>query len=423
MSIKNALVVDDSMSARVMLRRMLEQKKVSVDLAETAEEALQYLRSKRPDVVFMDHILPGMNGFEATREIIGNPNTAKIPVIMYTSKEGDAYLEQARAHGAAGILRKPAKAVALGQILAELDRTTPTAGIAVPPIAPAAAAKPATAPAPPPPPAATPAVPVVEIEAVARRIVEVAVAEAVRTAVAALLEDKLGPLRQDLLTRNKNASKEVASEIFTARGLELSSQLKRYVNDQIADLRATMEASTGLDPGVVEEVKQAAMAAVAETAAEAATETAKSVARLSAQNVAEQAAGVVARQVANELFGTRSGEMMHQLQRHVHEQLGEIKTSIDHLKSLNPALAQEVKAVARATGSQAGAESAVKVAERAAAQKARTVAEEAGGFAGRRAAEEAVNTLRAEIGRVYVAVGVVLVLVVVAALLYFLLGV
>ena len=116
MPIKNALVVDDSMSARVMLRRMLEQKKVSVDLAETAEEALTYLQSKKPDVVFMDHILPGMNGFDATKEITTNPKTAMIPVIMYTSKEGNEYLEQARAHGALGILRKPAKPAALAAI-------------------------------------------------------------------------------------------------------------------------------------------------------------------------------------------------------------------------------------------------------------------------------------------------------------------
>ena len=412
MPIKNALVVDDSMSARVMLRRMLEQKKLSVDLAETAEEALEYLRSKKPDVVFMDHVLPGMNGFEATKEISSNPATAMIPVIMYTSKEGDAYLEQARAHGASGILRKPAKPAALAQIISELDR-----GAAAPAVAPAVPIEEAPA----APPAAAP-IPTTEIENIARRIAQSVVAEAIRGAVTESLEEHLAQLRQDLLARGRNAAKEVASDVFTTRGTDLSNQIKRYVNDQIADLRATIEASAGLDPALVEEVKHAAIAAVSETAAETATETAKSVARLAAQNVAEQAAGVVARQVANELYGVRSTELMHQVQRHLHEQIGELKSSIEQLNSLNPTLVQEVKAVARTTGAHAGAESAVPTAERAARQIAQGVGGEAGAIAGRQAAETAVNAMRKEIARMYVVGGGILALAGLAALVYFIVG-
>lgn len=103
---KRVLVVDDSKSARLVLRRMLEKHGLIVDTAESATEALEYLIVNRPDAIFMDHMMPGMDGFEAVRAIKGNPQTATIPVMMYTSKGGDLYLGQARALGAVGVLPK-----------------------------------------------------------------------------------------------------------------------------------------------------------------------------------------------------------------------------------------------------------------------------------------------------------------------------
>lgn len=103
---KHALVVDDSKAARLVLRRMLEKYGLRVDTVESGAEALEYLRQHRPDVVFMDHMMPGMDGFEAVRAIKDNPDTATIPVMMYTSKGSDLYLGQARALGAVGVLPK-----------------------------------------------------------------------------------------------------------------------------------------------------------------------------------------------------------------------------------------------------------------------------------------------------------------------------
>jgi CheY-like chemotaxis protein len=103
---KRALVVDDSKSARLVLRRMLEKHDILVETADSAAAALDYLSGQRPDVVFMDHMMPGMDGFEAVRAIKNNPQTATIPVMMYTSKGGDLYLGQARALGAVGVLPK-----------------------------------------------------------------------------------------------------------------------------------------------------------------------------------------------------------------------------------------------------------------------------------------------------------------------------
>ncbi|MGB5738117.1 MAG: response regulator [Woeseia sp.] len=106
MPLKRALVVDDSKVARVTLKKQLEQYNLSVELAESGEEALELLKSHVVDVIFMDHIMPGMDGLQAVSLIKSNPKTATIPVMMYTSKEGEVYVSEARALGAVGVLPK-----------------------------------------------------------------------------------------------------------------------------------------------------------------------------------------------------------------------------------------------------------------------------------------------------------------------------
>ena len=106
MSIKHALVVDDSKSAQIALKKQLEEHELVVALAESGEEALEFLEHESVDVIFMDHTMPGMDGLEALAAIKRNPRTAMIPVMMYTTKEGEVYVGQARALGGIGVLPK-----------------------------------------------------------------------------------------------------------------------------------------------------------------------------------------------------------------------------------------------------------------------------------------------------------------------------
>jgi CheY-like chemotaxis protein len=115
-----ALVVDDSKTARVTLKRMLQKYDLDVDTLESAQQALDYLVENTPDVIFMDHMMPGMDGLEAVEAIKGNPETATIPIMMYTSKEGDLYVSQARALCAIGILPKQVEPAELFQVLNKL---------------------------------------------------------------------------------------------------------------------------------------------------------------------------------------------------------------------------------------------------------------------------------------------------------------
>lgn len=121
MTIRHALVVDDSKSARMMLQRLLSKMNVESEAVENAEEALRFLQNKQPDVIFMDHMMPGMDGLEATQMIKSNPLTAAIPTIMYTSKEDREYHQMALSHGAQGVLAKPASQDAIMAVIQSLD--------------------------------------------------------------------------------------------------------------------------------------------------------------------------------------------------------------------------------------------------------------------------------------------------------------
>ena len=120
MAAKRALVVDDSKSARVVLSRMLEKYGIAVDTAESAEKALEFLERERTDVVFMDHLMPGMDGLQAVRILKADPATASIPIVMYTSQEGELYVGQAKASGAIGVLPKTVKPIDVTKVLYQL---------------------------------------------------------------------------------------------------------------------------------------------------------------------------------------------------------------------------------------------------------------------------------------------------------------
>ncbi len=106
MATKRALIVDDSKTAQFRLRKMLREYDLAIVAVDSAEAALSHLASNLPDVVFLDHMMPGLDGFRALQIIKSHPVTADLPVIMYTSKSGDLYASEARALGALDILNK-----------------------------------------------------------------------------------------------------------------------------------------------------------------------------------------------------------------------------------------------------------------------------------------------------------------------------
>jgi CheY-like chemotaxis protein len=122
MSTKTALVVDDSKSARFAMRKFLEGFGYLVETAESAEDAYIYLRKKLPDVMFLDHIMPGTDGFDAIRTLKQSPLTAGLPIVLCSSNEGEDFLRQARACGAIDVLQKPPSPEQIRNVLDNLKR-------------------------------------------------------------------------------------------------------------------------------------------------------------------------------------------------------------------------------------------------------------------------------------------------------------
>ena len=139
MNAKTALVVDDSKSARFAMRKFLESFGYQVDTAESAEDAYIYLRKKLPEVMFLDHIMPGTDGFEAIKAIKQNALTAGLPVVLCSSNEGDDFLRQARVCGAIDVLQKPPSPDQIRSVLDNLKRLQDAAP--PPALAPAAPSK------------------------------------------------------------------------------------------------------------------------------------------------------------------------------------------------------------------------------------------------------------------------------------------
>ena len=107
MPLKKILVVDDSPTDRQFLLEGLSKLGYQVVLAENGEEALDKAKAEKPDLVLMDIVMPGMNGFQATRSIAKDDATKHIPVIVCTTKSLETDRIWGMRQGARDYLVKP----------------------------------------------------------------------------------------------------------------------------------------------------------------------------------------------------------------------------------------------------------------------------------------------------------------------------
>jgi twitching motility two-component system response regulator PilH len=93
MALQKILVVDDSPTERFFFAELLTKSGYDVVTAENGDEALTKAKSENPNLILMDVVMPGQNGFQITRTISRDPGTAHIPIIICTSKsqETDRY--------------------------------------------------------------------------------------------------------------------------------------------------------------------------------------------------------------------------------------------------------------------------------------------------------------------------------------------
>ena len=102
------LVVDDYQDAREMYAEYLKASGFRVEEARTGTEAVAKAISVKPDCVLMDLSLPGIDGWEATRQLKANPETRHIPVVAITGHASELASRDATAAGCASFVLKPA---------------------------------------------------------------------------------------------------------------------------------------------------------------------------------------------------------------------------------------------------------------------------------------------------------------------------
>ena len=110
MAIRKVLVVDDSKTELLYLTDLLQKKGMQVRTAENGEEALRRLAEDKPDLILMDVVMPGQNGFQLTRAITRDPRWSEVPVIMCTSKNQETDKVWGMRQGARDYIVKPVNA-------------------------------------------------------------------------------------------------------------------------------------------------------------------------------------------------------------------------------------------------------------------------------------------------------------------------
>ena len=107
MPIQKILLVDDSKTELHVLSELLGKKGYQVRTAENGEEAMKRLAEAKPDLILMDVVMPGTNGFQLTRSITRDPRFADVPVIMCTSKNQETDRVWGLRQGARDYVVKP----------------------------------------------------------------------------------------------------------------------------------------------------------------------------------------------------------------------------------------------------------------------------------------------------------------------------
>ena len=110
MPIHKILVVDDSKTELHHLSELLTKRGYAVRTAESGDEAMKRLAEERPDLILMDIVMPGQNGFQLTRTITRDPRWVGLPVIICTSKSQETDRVWGMRQGARDYIVKPVQA-------------------------------------------------------------------------------------------------------------------------------------------------------------------------------------------------------------------------------------------------------------------------------------------------------------------------
>ncbi|MCP5196234.1 MAG: response regulator [Gammaproteobacteria bacterium] len=326
MDIKKALVVDDSKVAHLTLRKLLLERGIEVDWVGSGEDCIKYLDGKKPDIIFMDVMMPGMDGFETSRTIT-NQQPDSAPIIMCSANATDEDKRDARDSGAVSFLSKPYTPDQLDSVLRTVGEGTAVISLE----------EPITLPAPTPeviekglPPVEAPIPAMVEIPPAPPAMAETPLAPPTATieAGAAL---SVADIEQIAERAAWASAEKVAHDIIQ----ELVPNLAR---------EAAVQAARNVSEDLGRRAAHAAVRAAQEAAKQVATEIARGTAERTARSTAQESARSVAEQAAREVSeGVSQRNIARGLEMNRDDLFKEIETQVSR---------QSQEALVMATGSQ-----------------------------------------------------------------------
>jgi CheY-like chemotaxis protein len=284
MDIKKALVVDDSKVAHITLRKLLLERGIEVDWVGSGEDCIKYLDGKKPDIIFMDVMMPGMDGFETSRTINLQHAEGSAPIIMCSANATDEDKRDAQQSGAVSFLSKPYTPDQLDDVLQTVSEGTaaisideqPSAGA---PVAPLPQAVEKELPVDHlPTPVETPPIPAMAETALAPP----------RVAIEAGAELSVTDIEQIAERAAWASAEKVARDIVQ----ELTPNLAR---------EAAVQAARSVSEDLGRRAAHAAVRAAQEAAKQVATEIARGTAERTARSTAQESARSVAEQAAREV--------------------------------------------------------------------------------------------------------------------------
>ncbi|WP_296805906.1 response regulator [Thiocapsa sp.] len=256
------LLIDDSRVTRYALRIELKNCGIDVDTADSAEAALEMLKSRVPDAIFMDHIMPGLNGLEALEIIRADPHTAHVPIVLCTSQEDSDFAAAAQRRGVLTVLPKSLAAERLPEVLecvrAAIQSDTPAPLARVPQAAQSVAAAPSL----PVPPSEAELIALIDerleaginrrltilVESLRRDLTEILIAEARHLVEERLAEERAAraaappsACQQDLRDLEVRLIGEILPELI---GEHVAASLSRQRPEIVEELRQSLPAAT-----------------------------------------------------------------------------------------------------------------------------------------------------------------------------------
>lgn len=337
MSTRKILLVDDSKSARYALRLMLKKHDYEVDTAESAEVALKKVKKQLPDAIFLDHLMPGMNGFEALDALKSDAGTAHIPVVMCTSNDEEPYQIQAREKGALGILPKPATAEKLNAMLEAIETAIER-------------------------PAGEAAVEVAAPRAAAPAVDQQAIATVVSAEIKRLMEEEVKPLIRESLD---NRLEGLRSGIFEGVMERSAAQIAQWMDAELAQIReqlSTVAGPEGLSAKLNAELKQVKGELV---------------------KMESDHAQALLQKIGNEVLPDLIAKQLNKLEQHIYDRLdlrigelgGRLVQELPASDRLIRKLAETAEAVAEHKAEEVATARAREIAENAATEKTDEVSE------------------------------------------------